>query len=50
MITYENLRKKPQVAKSLVGMSLVEFEQFYFDNVTLGWGHRFAAMAQATGG
>ena len=29
MITYENLRKKPQVAKSLVGMSLVEFEQFY---------------------
>jgi hypothetical protein len=29
MITYEKLRKKPQVAKSVIGMSLVEFDQFY---------------------
>jgi hypothetical protein len=29
MITYEKLRKKPQVAKSLIGMSLAEFNQFY---------------------
>lgn len=29
MITYEKLRKKPQVAKSLIGMSLAEFDQFY---------------------
>lgn len=29
MITYEKLLKKPQVAKSLVGMSLVEFDKFY---------------------
>jgi IS5 family transposase len=29
MITYEKLRKKPQVAKSLTGMSLAEFDQFY---------------------
>ena len=29
MITYEKLLKKPQVAKSLVGMTLVEFDQFY---------------------
>ena len=29
MITYEKLRKKPQVAKSLIGMSLVELDQFY---------------------
>jgi hypothetical protein len=28
MITYEKLRKKPQVAKSLIGMSLGEFDQF----------------------
>jgi len=29
MITYEKLRRKPQVAKSLIGMALDEFEQFY---------------------
>jgi hypothetical protein len=29
MITYERLLKKPQVAKSLIGMALVEFDQFY---------------------
>jgi IS5 family transposase len=29
MITYDKLLKKPQVAKSLVGMTLVEFEPFY---------------------
>ena len=29
MITYSKLLKKPQVAKSLVGMSLVEFDKFY---------------------
>lgn len=29
MITYEKLLKKSQVAKSLVGMSLVEFDKFY---------------------
>lgn len=29
MITYAKLLKKPQVARSLVGMNLVEFEQFY---------------------
>jgi len=29
MITYQKLLKKPQVAKSLVGMSLVEFDKFY---------------------
>lgn len=29
MITYEKLRKKPQVAKSLLGMSLAEFDPFY---------------------
>lgn len=29
MITYEKLRKKPQVAKSLIGMSLAEFAGFY---------------------
>ena len=31
MITYEKLLKKPQVAKSLVGMSLVEFDKFYVE-------------------
>lgn len=29
MITYQKLLKKPQVAKSLVGMLLVEFDKFY---------------------
>jgi hypothetical protein len=29
MITYQKLLKKPQVAKSLVGMPLVEFDKFY---------------------
>jgi len=29
MITYEKLSQKPQVAKSLIGMSLVEFAGFY---------------------
>ena len=29
MITYEKLLKKPQVAKSLVGMSLIAFDKFY---------------------
>jgi IS5 family transposase len=29
MITYEKLRRKPQVAKSLIGMPLDEFDQFY---------------------
>jgi len=29
MITYEKLLKKPQVAKSLIGMSLGEFDQYY---------------------
>lgn len=29
MITYEKLCKKPQVAKSLIGMSLVELDSFY---------------------
>ena len=28
MIRYEKLVRKPQVAKSLIGMSLVEFDQF----------------------
>lgn len=34
MITYERLLKKPEVAKSLVGMSLVAFDKFYaeFEN------------------
>ncbi len=31
MVTYEKLRKKPQVAKSLIGMSLVEFDNFYVE-------------------
>jgi hypothetical protein len=29
MITYEKILKKPQVAKSLIGMSLAEFEKLY---------------------
>ena len=29
MITYEKLRRKPWVAKSLIGMPWVEFDQFY---------------------
>ena len=29
MIRYEKLLKKPRVAKSLIGMALVEFDQFY---------------------
>jgi hypothetical protein len=29
MITYQKICKKAQVARSLVGMSLVEFDQFY---------------------
>jgi hypothetical protein len=29
MITYEKLLKKPQLAKCLVGMTPVEFAQFY---------------------
>ncbi len=29
MITYQKLLKKPQVAKSLIGMSLAEFDKFY---------------------
>ena len=29
MITYEKILKKPQVANSLIGMSLAEFEKFY---------------------
>jgi hypothetical protein len=31
MITYEKLLKKPQVAKSLIGMALVEFDKFYVE-------------------
>jgi len=31
MITYQRLLKKPQVAKSLIGMSLVEFDKFYVE-------------------
>lgn len=31
MITYEKLRKKPQVAKSLIGMALTEFGLFYHE-------------------
>jgi len=31
MITYEKLLKKPQVAKSLIGMSLAEFDKFYIE-------------------
>jgi len=31
MITYEKLLKKPQVAKSLIGMTLVEFDKFYVE-------------------
>lgn len=31
MITYEKLLKKPQVAKSLIGMSLAEFDRFYVE-------------------
>jgi IS5 family transposase len=31
MITYQKLLKKPQVAKSLIGMSLVEFGKFYVE-------------------
>lgn len=29
MITYEKISKKPQVANSLIGMSLAEFEKLY---------------------
>jgi len=29
MITYENITKKPQVANSLIGMSLTEFDRLY---------------------
>lgn len=29
MVTYKKLLKKPQVAKSLIGMSLVEFDNLY---------------------
>lgn len=29
MLTYEKLRRKPQVAKSLIGMAVDEFDQFY---------------------
>ena len=29
MITYQKLLKKPQVARSLIGMALVEFDKFY---------------------
>ena len=29
MITYQKLHKKPQVAKSLIGMALAEFDKFY---------------------
>ena len=31
MLTYEKLRRKPQVAKSLIGMSVDEFDQFYVE-------------------
>jgi len=31
MITYEKLLQKPQVAKSLIGMALVEFDKFYVE-------------------
>ncbi|MEO7841810.1 MAG: transposase family protein [Anaerolineales bacterium] len=31
MITYQKLHKKPQVAKSLIGMGLVEFDEFYIE-------------------
>lgn len=31
MITYEKLFKKPQVAKSLIGMALIEFDKFYLE-------------------
>ena len=31
MITYEKLVKKPRVANSLIGMSLIEFNQFYLE-------------------
>ena len=29
MITYQKICKKAQVARSLIGMSLVEFDKFY---------------------
>jgi hypothetical protein len=29
MVTYKRLLKKPQVAKSLIGLSLVEFDELY---------------------
>lgn len=29
MITYEKITKKPQVANSLIGMSLIEFDKLY---------------------
>lgn len=31
MITYEKILKKPQVAKSLIGMSLAEFDKLYVE-------------------
>lgn len=31
MVTYAKLLKKPQVAKSLIGMALVEFDKFYVE-------------------
>ena len=38
MITYEKILRKPQVANSLIGMSLAEFEEFYaeFERAYLG--------------
>ena len=49
MLTYEKLLKKPQVAKSLIGMSLVEFDQFY-DEFEKAHEERLQASTTTRGG
>ena len=48
MITYEKLLKKPQVAKSLIGMALVEFDTFYAEFETAQT-ERFQASTKTRG-
>lgn len=49
MITYEKLAKKPQIAKSLIGMSLVELGKFYveFERAHI---ERLASLTKTRGG
>jgi hypothetical protein len=49
MITYQKICQKPQVVRSLVGMSLVEFDEFYTEFEILHEKQRQTAMTTGRG-